>query len=565
MCGIAGIAGNCVDGRELVQNMLHAQRHRGPDGSAIWQDNGFTLGHNRLSIIDLSSRASQPMHSACGRYTLVFNGEIYNYIELRKVLGHYWFSSESDSEVLLAAYIYWGKDCLHRLNGMFSFAIWDSHEMELFAARDRFGVKPFYYAVSGGCFYFASEIKALFAAGIPSYPNETVWASYFVYGSYGAAEETFWQGIQQLPAAHYLSFSGKLPTVTRWYSFVDEVKKYPADMDKETAMSRYLELLKDSISLRFRSDVPVGINISGGLDSSILLSLVNLYQSAEQTSSYTFYTGHPDYDETEWVDQMVLASGNPSAKVLLSADEIPGLSRQYSFNQDEPYGGIPTIAYGEIFRKARKDGVIVLLDGQGMDEQWAGYDYYWQQSEATIQGVSASPFFPAVLSESFRNKAKVPNYPKPFDEDVKNKQYRDLFYTKLPRALRFSDRMSMMYSTELREPFLDHRLVELAFSLPEEFKINGNVSKYMLRQLTAKYLPEAITFTGKRPLQTPQREWLSDELSEWASGQIHDLAEIQPQWFDREALLKEWDRFAEERPDSSFHIWQYINTKLLLE
>jgi asparagine synthase (glutamine-hydrolysing) len=565
MCGIAGIVGNTTHGTSAMADMLRVQQHRGPDGSHIWSDNDIILGHNRLSIIDLSDRGRQPMHSSDGRYVIVFNGEIYNYTELKQELSHYDFKSESDTEVLLAAYSIWGEQCLHRLNGMFSFAIWDRQAGSLFAARDRFGVKPFTYAIVNDTFYFASEIKALFAAGIPRIPNETVWSSYFVYGNYGAPNESFWQDIQKLPAAHCLTYSqGKLE-VKMWYSFADEVKKYNNAVDKETAMAQYIALLNDSIRLRFRSDVPVGINISGGLDSSILLSLVNRYQPAEKTRAYTFYTGHPDYDETPYVDQMIAATANPLSRVKVSASDIAELADAYAWNQDEPYGGIPTIAYGALFKEARTVGVYVLLDGQGMDEQWAGYDYYRNRSDAIIQGVSRSPFYPHILTDTFRSKAVAPQYPKPFDDELRNKQYRDLFYTKLPRALRFSDRMSMMYSTELREPFLDHRLVEFAFSLPPEFKIRDQVSKYLLREIAATYLPEAISVAGKRALQTPQREWLANELKGWVEARLFHLAEYKPEWFDSEQLMQEWKQFTEGKEESSFHIWQYVNTSLLQE
>ena len=182
------------------------------------------------------------------------------------------------------------------------------------------------------------------------------------------------------------------------------------------------------------------------------------------------------------------------------------------FQQDEPYGGVPTLAYAKLFEQARKDEVLVLLDGQGMDEQWAGYDYYTQENDTTIQGVTDSPFKTNILSNDFFAKAEKPEYPKPFDDAILNKQYRDLFYTKIPRALRFNDRISMMFSTELREPFLDYRLVEFAFSLPLDFKIKEGVTKFMLREIASEYLADDLVFAPKRPLQTPQREWLADRF-----------------------------------------------------
>ena len=199
MCGITGIIGN-FDMHQL-DAMLLSQHHRGPDATGKYTDAGFAaLGHNRLAIIDLSAQSNQPFLDPSGRYVLVFNGEIYNYIELKKELeAVYTFKTESDTEVLLAAFLVYGKQCLQKLNGMFAFAIWDNQDKKLFAARDRFGVKPFFYSIQNNVLYFSSEIKAIQAAGISKIPNEKVWASYFAYGSYGNPNETFWEGIEQLP------------------------------------------------------------------------------------------------------------------------------------------------------------------------------------------------------------------------------------------------------------------------------------------------------------------------------------------------------------------------------
>ena len=590
MCGITGIIG---DYKELqLDAMLASQQHRGPDATGKYFDANFAaLGHNRLAIIDLSPKSNQPFVDNSGRYIIVFNGEIYNYIEIKAVLqNQYDFKTESDTEVLLAAFIAYGKSCLEKLNGMFSFAIWDNQEKKLFAARDRFGVKPFYYSLLHNTFYFSSEIKALNAAGIPKEANEKVWASYFAYGSYGMPDDTFWEDIAQLPGGHFLSFSlqqcGSEPfevlTITKWYCFEDEVAKQPKNLTFAQAKEHYVGLLKDSIKLRFRSDVPVGFNISGGLDSSVLLALVNLQKNDNFNSNinlrchsepveelikdqqslinaYTFYTNNLDYDELPWVEQMIAKTGNPLKQVLLKAEEVPHLAKKMAWQQDEPFGGIPTLAYAKIFEQARKDGVLVLLDGQGMDEQWAGYDYYTQDNEATIQGMQDSPYKATMLSDSFLAKAEKPIYPKPFENELLNKQYRDLFYTKIPRALRFNDRISMVYSTELREPFLDYRLVEFAFSLPLDFKIRNGQTKFMLREIASEYLAADLVFAPKRPLQTPQREWLAEDLKEWVNHCFEELEKPScSNWFDAASLKKELQLYFEGNSQSSFHIWQCI-------
>lgn len=560
MCGIAGIIG--VFETHQLDAMLLSQHHRGPDATEKYNDEDCAaLGHNRLAIIDISPESNQPFLDPSGRYVLVFNGEIYNYIELKtEMQGLYSFKTDSDTEVLLAAFIIYGNQLLQKLNGMFSFAIWDNQDKKLFAARDRFGVKPFFYSSKHNSFYFSSEIKAIHAAGIPKIPNDKVWASYFAYGSYGNPEETFWDGISQLPGGHFLEFQNQQLVQKKWYFFEEEVAKQPKNLTFEQAKEHYIALLKDSIDLRFRADVSIGFNISGGLDSSVLLALVNLQKDNSKINGYTFYTNNPEYDELPWVEQMVAKTSNPLTKILLQADEVPDLTEKVAFHQDEPFGGVPTLAYGKIFQQARKDNVLVLLDGQGMDEQWAGYDYYTQENDAIIQGITDSPFKRNMLSDTFLAKAEKPDYPKPFDHELLNKQYRDLFYTKIPRALRFNDRTSMLFSTELREPFLDYRLVEFAFSLPLDFKIKNGITKFMLREIASEYLAEDLVFAPKRPLQTPQREWLADNLKDWVTECFASIENSEySKWFEIEELQKELKNYLEGNIQSSFHIWQCIS------
>lgn len=568
MCGIAGIIGERANEAEL-QIMLKEQAHRGPDHTGFYLDKGFAaIGHNRLSIIDLSADANEPFVDNSGRYYLTFNGEIYNYKELKEELEHFYeFRTTSDTEVLLAAYLRWGKECLERFRGMFAFAIWDSEKKELFAARDRFGVKPFYYTIYENSLYFSSEIKGLQHLPGRKEPNEKVWANYFSYGSYGMPEETFYREIKQLPGGHYLSYSNKKLHIEKWYDFPAEVKKVPTHYNFEEAKKIYLKLLKESVSLRFRADVPVGFNISGGVDSSLLLALVNLNEERHIINAYTFYTGDERYDELPWVEQMIATTKNPLKKIKFTAKEVPEKVLQLSRSQDEPFGGIPTMAYSNIFEQAQKDGVKVLLDGQGMDEQWAGYDYYFQEQEsnATIQGTgSGSPFRKNVLASHFASLAEKPVYPTPFDNRLQNMLYRDLFYTKIPRALRFNDRISMACGVELREPFLDHKLVEFAFAMPADFKIKNGVGKYMLREILKPMVHSSISFAPKRALQTPQREWLANELAGFTEEHLAKLKNSPvAHWFNFEEMEKEWAAYKNGDQTSSFHIWQWINAGLV--
>ncbi|TVZ54863.1 asparagine synthase (glutamine-hydrolysing) [Lutibacter sp. Hel_I_33_5] len=565
MCGIVGIIGEKANINTL-KSMLKVQQHRGPDFTGIFQNKNIVLGHNRLSIIDLSEIANQPFISSNKRYTLVFNGEIYNYLELKNELITYNFVTNSDTEVLLAAYIKWGKKCLSKLNGMFSFAIWDSQKEVLFAARDRFGVKPFYYHKTDSTFYFSSEIKTLHETEIEKAPSEKAWANYLVYGSYGMPNETFWENILQLPGGYFLTYvKGKLSS-EKWYFFEKEVLKHQKNESIKKVKSTYKKLLKESIKLRFRADVKIGFNISGGLDSSILLAFVNQINTKQNIKAYTFCTNDERYDELPWVKQMISLTNNPLSEVILEPNkEIEDKIKYVSDIQDEPFGGIPTVAYSQIFKQARKEGTIVLLDGQGMDEQWAGYDYYTQQGDATIQGVRKSPFRTNVLRTGFLKLAEKPVYPKPFNNRILDMQYRDLFYTKIPRALRFNDRISMAYSTELREPFLDYRLVEFAFAQPLKYKINKRVQKYLLRELASEYLGNTITYAPKRPLQTPQREWLGGELKKFVTDNLDKLKSSEySKWFNSMELDKEWELYLAGNNDASFHIWQWVNLSLIL-
>lgn len=568
MCGIAGIVGSQAKA-DTINKMLRVQHHRGPDytGSSV-KDASVALGHNRLSIIDLSREANQPMLDESGRYQLVFNGEIYNYLELKERLKNkYHFRTSSDTEVLLAAYVVWGKTMLDELNGMFAFAIYDNKTGSLFAARDRFGVKPFYYAVNKGSLYFASEIKALKASGLTVEPNPRVWAQYLAHGSYGDAGACFWTGVNQLESGCFLEYNGPVK-IERWYNFEQRVQTIDSGADEQSVLQEYERLLVDSVRLRFRADVSVGFNLSGGLDSSTLLALVNRnFPDNKNITAYTFYTGDDRYDELFWVEQMLQDADNPLEKVPLDVHDVPALAQELADIQDEPYGGIPTIAYYSLFKQARDKGCLALLDGQGMDEQWAGYDYYTNGEGSIVQGTKTPPTRSAVLNPEFKELAlSSPGIDMKFDSRIKNLQYRDLFFTKIPRALRFNDRASMAASVELREPFLDYRLIELAFAQDDGFKIRSGQRKWMLRQIAEKLLSGSIAQAPKRPLQTPQREWLGGELAGFVEEQIERIrGSVFNTWFDADQMSREWLSYKNGQQDNAFYIWQWVSVGLLTQ
>lgn len=570
MCGLAVMAGHPCERRLMA--MLRSIAHRGRDGEGLYTSpcRAVGIGHRRLSIIDPTVASNQPMVAPEARAWIAFNGEIYNYRELREELREHRFRTESDTEVLLAAYLRWGEGCLDRLVGMFAFAIWDERHELLFVARDRLGIKPLYMHLGDdGELLLASEIKALHAAGVPRVPDTQAWATYLSQGLYDHGRRTFWDRIEALPAGHALTWSRGARRVWAWYDIAARVGDGADPREDGPVLDEYQALLQDSVAIHLRSDVPVGINLSGGLDSSCLLALTQSSEiSVRPAKAYTFVTGDERYDELPWVEQLVERLPVSLEVCRLSPEAVPALATAVQALQDEPFGGLPTVAYAQLFRQARTAGTIVLLDGQGMDEQWAGYDYYraavMGAAAPIVQGSADSPVRPGCLVPEFAAEAEPWLAPERSSDAVRNLQYRDLCNTKLPRALRFNDRISMGTGTELRVPFLDHRLVELALRQPTSRKLCEGASKPFLRQLMRSLLPDAVREAPKRALQTPQREWLRGPLQAWARDLTHSaLQGPLGSWFDRSRVESEWDRFVAGMTDTSFFVWQWVSLGLL--
>lgn len=568
MCGVVALF-HAPDPNATLARMVERLRHRGPDGNGVWlnRDAGVGLGHTRLSIVDLSAAGAQPMVSASGSLVIAFNGEIYNHVELRKELSDYPFRSRTDTEVVLAAWQRWGAACIDRLLGMFAFVIFDRDEAKLTAVRDRFGVKPLHHArLADGSVVIASEIKALRAAGIEGRPDAIAWASYLALGVSDQGMRTFVEGVETVPAGTLVTWHGDDVEIRRWYDFADRVGEEFDQRADGVVRDEYAALLADSVRLRFRADVPIGINLSGGLDSSALLALVHQVDGRDsKVKAFTFTTGDERYDELPWVRGMVENTNHALVECRLTAEEVPDLALRVTAAEEEPFGGLPTLAYAKLFERARAEDVTVLLDGQGMDEQWAGYDYYRATGAApVVQGTTDSPVRPTCLRPEFARLAQRGSYKEPFSDRLRNLQYRDTCFTKLPRALRFNDRISMMSSTELREPFLDHRLFELAFRQPPERKIRGDAGKWLLRELTASLVPDQLRIAPKRPLQTPQREWLRGPLRHWADDLIElALTMLGRDWLDADETRRAWKMYqADETITNSFWVWQWISIGL---
>jgi asparagine synthase (glutamine-hydrolysing) len=563
--------------RSQLEAMVASQRHRGPDAEGVFvSPSGLAgLGHNRLSIIDLSGAGRQPMSDSTGRYRIVFNGEVYNYLELRAELeGGYPFQTRTDTEVLLAAYLKWGPSCLDKLIGMFAFLVWDDQEQRLFGARDRFGVKPLHICPrAGGGLWIASEIKALHQAGVPRRPDAGAWAAYLVSGMHDHGQATFWEGIQRiLPGGCFTWSPAGGFRQQQWYDSADRLLEAGPDSRPEPVVAdELLALLEESVRLRFRSDVPVGVCLSGGLDSSLLLGLVQRVQGPDSAlKSFTFFCGDPAYDEVPWVERLLAQTRHAALFCRLAPEEVPALAARVQRHQDEPYGGLPTLGMAKVHERAREERIVVLLDGNGLDEGWGGYEYYQyagavDASRAPVQGSKSPATRPECLEPEFAALASRLTVSKPLPDPLLALQYRDIRFAKLPRAMRFADRVSMMYGRELREPFLDHRVMELGLRQPDDRKLRHGQGKYLPRQVAAAILPRQVQQAPKRPVQTPQREWLRGPLREWATGCIETaLAGPGAGWLRPEAVRSEWTRYCSEAGENSFFIWQWVSMGLLL-
>jgi len=565
MCGIAGIIQSNPGRFQLsqLQQMTDAIAHRGPDGAGEWcnQNNTVLLGHRRLSIIDLSSAGEQPMHYL-DRYSIVHNGEIYNYTELRNLLQQkgYQFRSQTDTEVIAAAWDYWKEDCLQHFDGMFAFAIWDQQEQELFAAVDRFGEKPFYYTLEEDALVFGSEMKALWAAGINKAPNLQMLFNFITIGYTSnpeKKEETFYQQIYRLPAASYLVYSlpDQLLEIQTYWKIDPE--KEQSSISDEAAISQFHELFQRSVSRRMRSDVPIGSSLSGGLDSSSIAAMVFALRSSNY-SGKAFTAAFPGFekDESKYAKQVADRFELEQHLVNITATDLMQDWEKLCLHQEEPFGSSSSYAQFKVYELAKENGIKVLLDGQGADEILAGYHkyykWYWQElfrksklnrsgeRKAALELGINEPFtwknriaawFPSFASIVIENQylAKALAHPD-LTKTFVQQQSRDAYYTPpdhftlngvlhfnsfvhgLEELLRLADRNSMAHGREVRLPFLSHELVEFLFSLPSHFKIRKGRTKWLLRESMKNTLPETITWrTDKVGFEPPQQQWMEDK------------------------------------------------------
>ncbi|MBS1634826.1 MAG: asparagine synthase (glutamine-hydrolyzing) [Bacteroidetes bacterium] len=565
MCGIAGLFSfqKPLDQR-IIKDMTDALIHRGPDGEGQWVNPEGTvgLGHRRLSILDLSEAGAQPMHYADGRYTITFNGEIYNYLELKSFLQQkgYSFRSESDTEVLLALYDLKREQALQDLDGMFAFAIWDSREQTLFCARDRFGEKPFFYTLDKTRFAFASEIKALLRMGVDASKNLKKIYNYILFTALDLPNgdtETFFENVLQLEPAHYLVVKKGGAVTKKQYWDLDPEKK--TELPEKACLEKYTELLNISIERRLRSDVPVGSSLSGGLDSSSIVMLIDRMKRKDRLQK-TFSARFKNFerDEGKYMNLVIEKCQAEPHFVYPDINSAFGNLEKILYHQEGPIGSASILAQYEVMKLARENNIIVLLDGQGADEMMAGYEPYWytyflqlyrhnktkfHEQEKAFFDVHQKKAF--TLDREFKTRAYFPNIQRnigdfqrkfipassPYfvgiHEDLVNacksglnpiwkfnSLKKNLYYSTMQRGLsdllRYADRNAMAHSVEVRLPFLYHELAEFVFSVPDDMLMRNGWTKYILRQSMKDILPTEITWRkDKIGYEPPQNQWLN--------------------------------------------------------
>ena len=601
MCGIAGVISG-TDGRllETAVKMAAIASHRGPDGSSTctasateWQLGGANdltwcaLAHNRLAIIDLAPASDQPVISKDGRFSLVYNGEIYNYQELRTELeiSGVVFTSRGDAEVLLEALIKWGEKALPRLRGMFAFTFVDLVTKDVLIARDFLGIKPLYYTTVGEHFYFCSEIKQL--TKIPKWkarPNLVVLASFLFWGTSDIGNQTSFSGVNSLPGGHLIKLNGLQPTkyeIRKWASF--ENSKFKGTY--EEAVSAFSKIFSETIGFHLRSDVPIGSCLSGGLDSSAIVSSAHHWYGDEILNHVTVTASSEDsrIDETKYA-KMVSDQVNATAVIVdPQRTELWSLLPTIAWHQDEPIASSSIYAQWKVFEAARNSEIKVMLDGQGGDEVLAGYDSFvnirllellthahlgrfWNEFRnfSRAHRTSLQGFTGLIVSSSGSRRlmtavgkltGKSALNPKnslgpklrkslpllsPFQPSGRrNKSVGDLSVdmltrTSLPKLLRYEDRSSMAHGIEARVPFCDVELVNFLLSLPSKYLIGKNGTKRILRSALDGVIPQGIlNRQDKVGFETAQSQWLKDsipEVSEALLGLSKRLPGLIPEW-----------------------------------
>ena len=626
MCGIAGIfhaeTPKPVDPTR-VERMCDALVHRGPDGAGVWTDHGIGLGHRRLSIIDLEG-SPQPMLSADGRAVIVFNGEIYNFRELRRELekGGAQFRTTGDTEVILAAWQRWGLDCLEKLHGMFAFALYDLEKRQMLLARDRFGVKPLFITeLSDGSIAFASELKGLLAHPLMRRRVDPHALDAYLTWGYVPDSLSILAGVRKLPAAHFLLLEqGKpVPQPRRWWdvSFEERANGSEADLSAEL-----VHLMREAVQSRMVSDVPLGAFLSGGVDSSSVVALMS-ETSAEPVRTCSIGFDDASLDETSYAEQIAHKFGTDHDARTVSQDDF-GAINALAAMFDEPFADASALPTWRVCLLAREK-VTVALSGDGADEAFAGYrrqvfhhhevrvrsilpsglrqkvfrgrGHIWPKADWAPRPLRAKATLMAlaedgaagyarglcVLAAAQRSNLYSSSFETqlggyraedelvalmnaaPARSGLDRAQYADLTFWLPGDILTKVDRTSMSVSLEAREPLLDHRLVEFAARLPEKMRVRGSTGKYLLKKCMERYLPQDILYRPKQGFVTPIAKWLRGPLSGEARAIASSSVLSGSGWLDTNALSTLAEEHIAGRRDNSRTLWQMMMLQKSLE
>jgi asparagine synthase (glutamine-hydrolysing) len=630
MCGIAGIlrtSDSFACDEELAVRMRDTMAHRGPDDGGVWSDGTATLAHRRLSIVDLSPAGHNPMPNEDGTVWITFNGEIYNHRELRRELeakGHV-YRSQTDTETIVHLYEEEGPRCVERLDGMFAFAIWDARRRELFLARDRIGKKPLYYAQPPGGFVFGSEIKALLEhPGITAELDEEAFHHYLTFVC-TPAPLTMFEGIRKLAPAERMTVraDGSIASGRYWSpmspALAEELREAPEDELEE----RLVDLLRDSIAKRMMSDVPFGVFLSGGVDSSTNVALMAELMSDPVRTFSVAFEEHDQYNELEYAREIARRFGTDHHEVLLDWTDLEGFLPELIHHQDEPLADWVCVPLHFVAKLARENGTIVVQVGEGSDELFHGYDLYMQAARfervftrrfrrlprpvrigasRAITGVTRRagrgevhatsvaeaaqgrlPFWGGAICYRGDLKERVlagganggapssyavverlwseAERELPGADYLQKMTYLELKQRLAELLLMRVDKMTMATSVEARVPFLDQHLVRFATALPPRMKVRDGTGKYLLKRAVARdLLPEHIVYRRKQGFAAPVSEWFKGELGERAQRQIRESSLAERGLLDYDRIDEMWDAHRSSSPiDWAFHLWNLYN------
>ena len=603
MCGIMGVISskNRID-QDLLKKSITLMNNRGPDSNGLWIKDNVGLAHCRLSIIDLSNSAKQPMITKDFKYVICFNGEIYNYKELKNQLSYHW-KTNSDTEVIIAAYIKWGKDCLIHLKGMFAFAIWDTDKKELFIARDRLGVKPLYYYFSEKEFIFSSRPKSIISMLSANDYNLDLQATrLFFECGYIPAPHSIYDSIKKLPPAHYLILNESGISCNRYWDFRNIKTEERWEKRNEDDLLDELDgIISNSVKLRMISDVPLGAFLSGGIDSSVVVAMMRKY-SDRPIKTFTIGFQEKNYDESKYAQDISSFLQTEHHSEIMNIDNLLGFFPKFWEEFDEPffdYSCFPTMAVSKLARKH----VTVALSGDGGDELFGGYHYYQIINNSkyffklprylrniisyNIQMIPSHQF--KLLAHYFKSRDLISGFAfmrsinKDNDvlesrffantygiselfskcnlelnssvSDVEKTMRLDLFHTLPDDYMQKVDLSTMAFSLEAREPLLDHELVEWAMKLPTKWKLNKNTNKYLLRKLAYRYIPQSMLDRPKQGFGVPIENWLRGSLKELTDEAINSNKN---ELFNQKNLSKIWNLHLSK--SRNFHplIWSFL-------